>query len=70
MHFEVIFVEEQQNNNFEEENTPEENEVQEQSENTGYQPRPLWQRIGAWIALVLFVGLIIMYYINIMRGGL
>lgn len=33
-------------------------------------PRPLWQRIGAWICLVAFICLIIMYYINIMRGGL
>lgn len=43
---------------------------QEQPENTGYQPRPLWQRIGAWIGLILFVMVLIMYYINIMRGGL
>ena len=34
-------------------------------EETGYTPRPLWQRIGAWICLVAFICLIIMYYINI-----
>ena len=60
-------MEEKQNPELEEENIPEEEAVQESS---GYQPRPLWQRIGAWIGLVLFVMVIIMYYINIMRGGL
>ncbi|MBR4863604.1 MAG: hypothetical protein IKU07_03440 [Oscillospiraceae bacterium] len=50
----------------EEESTP----LEEETETSGYQPRPLWQRIGAWIGLVLFVMVLIMYYINIMRGGL
>ena len=31
--------------------------------------RPMWQRVGALIALVLFVALILMYYVNIARGG-
>ena len=66
MFFEVIFVEEQKNN-LEEETTPVQEDEQETS---GYQPRPLWQRIGAWIGLILFVMVLIMYYINIMRGGL
>lgn len=35
-----------------------------------YTPRPLWQRITAWIALMLFIAVILMYYINIMRGGM
>ncbi len=51
----------------------EKNTQQEQSEvqeSTGYQPRPLWQRIAAGIGLVLFVLLLIMFYVNIMRGGL
>ena len=39
------------------------------SEPTERPPRPLWQRIGAGICLVLFIALILMYYINIMRGG-
>lgn len=32
-------------------------------------PRPLWQRVGALVALVLFITLILMYYVNIARGG-
>ena len=35
-----------------------------------YVPRPLWQRILAWIGVVVFVLLILMYYINMMRGGI
>ena len=34
-----------------------------------YKPRPRWQVWGARIALVLFILLIIMYYINVSRGG-
>lgn len=33
-----------------------------------YVPRPAWQVWGARIALVLFIIVIIMYYINIARG--
>jgi hypothetical protein len=35
-----------------------------------YIPRPQWQVWGARVALVLFIVLVIMYYINIARGGL
>lgn len=35
-----------------------------------YIPRPKWQVWGARVALVLFIALIIMYMINIARGGL
>ena len=35
-----------------------------------YVPRPAWQVWAARIGLVVFVALIIMYYINISRGGL
>ena len=45
------------------ENTP-------QEEQTGYTPRPRWQVWAARVGLVLFILVIIMYYINIMRGGL
>lgn len=37
-------------------------------EEEAYQPRPRWQVWGARIALVIFVALIIMYYLNIARG--
>ena len=46
------------------------NEIQEETKDTGYTPRPAWQVWGARIALVVFVGLVIMYYINIARGGI
>ena len=45
--------------------TPEE-EITEQE--AGYVPRPKWQVWLARILLVLFIALIIMYYINLMRG--
>ena len=35
-----------------------------------YKPRAKWQVWGARIALVLFIALIAMYYLNIARGGL
>lgn len=49
----------------EEETTP---EVQAE-ETPAYIPRPKWQVWGARVALVLFIALILMYYINMMRGG-
>ena len=49
----------QENNNFEEETTQQE---------VAYVPRPKWQVWLARILLVLFIALIIMYYINLMRG--
>ena len=34
-----------------------------------YVPRPAWQVWMARIALVVFVAFVLMYYINILRGG-
>ncbi len=34
-----------------------------------YTPRPAWQVWLARIGLVLFLLVVLMYYINIMRGG-
>lgn len=39
-------------------------------EQSVYTPRPRWQVWAARIGLVLFIIVIILYYINIMRGGL
>lgn len=50
-----------------EQELPVSQEIPEQPE--PYTPRPLWQRILAGICLALFICLIIMYYVNIMRGG-
>ena len=35
-----------------------------------YVPRPLWQVIGAWIGLVLFLLVVAAFYIRIAKGGL
>ncbi|MBQ7801417.1 MAG: hypothetical protein IJ375_03730 [Oscillospiraceae bacterium] len=43
---------------------PEEEQAEE-----AYEPRPGWQVWLARVALVLFIALIIMYYVNISRGG-
>lgn len=40
------------------------------SETPKYVPRPAWQVWTARVGLVLFIALIIMYMINIARGGL
>ena len=40
-----------------------------QEETPAYVPRPAWQVWLARVCLVLFVGLILLYYINMMRGG-
>ena len=52
------------------ENIPEEElpEIQEE-EQPVYIPRPMWQVWMARVCLVLFVALVILYYINMMRGG-
>ena len=46
---------------------PEEEAPQE--ERPYYVPRPMWQVIAAWAALIAFIGVIVFYYLNIARGG-
>jgi len=36
---------------------------------TGYTPRPAWQVWAARIGLAVFLIFLVMYYINILRGG-
>ena len=48
----------------------EEREELTPEEQKPYEPRPAWQVWGARILLVLFIILIILYYINISRGGI
>ena len=43
---------------------------EEETSEIGYVPRPAWQVWAARIGLAIFVALIVMYYINISRGGL
>ena len=35
----------------------------------GYQPRPAWQTWLARVGLVVFILFLLMYYINLFRGG-
>ena len=41
-----------------------------EEETSVYTPRPLWQRVLAWMALALFLLVVAGYYVNIFRGGL
>ena len=41
-----------------------------EKEETGYSPRPAWQVWAARIGLGIFLAFLVMYYINIFRGGL
>ena len=48
-----------------------ENQIAEDEQTQpSYIPRPRWQVWGARIGLILFIILIILYYINISRGGI
>lgn len=47
-----------------------EQELELTQEEDHFEPRPQWQVWGARIALVIFLALLAMYYINIARGGL
>ena len=42
----------------------------EEPKKEGYEPRPAWQVWAARIGLAVFVIFLLMYYINILRGGL
>ena len=48
---------------------PEENTGAEQDK-PHYVPRPMWQVWAARIGLVVFILGLILYYLNILRGGL
>lgn len=41
-----------------------------QEENFGYVPRPRWQVWFARIGLALFLLVVVLYYLNLFRGGL
>ncbi len=48
------------------------NEQHEQDipEQTGYTPRPRWQVLLARIGLIIFTAFLLMYYVNLFRGGM
>ena len=45
------------------------NEKIEETQENGYVPRPSWQVWAARIGLVVFFLFLILYYLNIFRGG-
>ena len=51
------------------ENNELELEQEQQEQPQGYTPRPKWQLWLARIALVIFLGFLFMYYMNILRSG-
>jgi len=42
---------------------------QEQMPESGYKPRPAWQVWAARIGLAVFIAFLVLYYLNIFRGG-
>ena len=44
-------------------------ELNEQLPEETYEPRPAWQTWLARVGLVVFILFLIMYYINLFRGG-
>ena len=49
---------------------PAEESAEIQQEKPRYIPRPVWQVWAARIALVVFILGLILYYLNVFRGGL
>ena len=47
--------------------TPEQEKTEETK--SGYTPRPLWQVVGAWILLVVFIALMVSAYIRFFGGA-
>ena len=45
------------------------NDELREKEQSGYTPRPAWQVWAARIGLVVFFAFLVMYYLNILRGG-
>ena len=45
-------------------------EIQEVTEESGYQPRPVWQRVVAWVGLAIVIAGVVLYYIHIANGGI
>ena len=41
-----------------------------ETQDSGYTPRPAWQIWAARIGLAVFLAFLVMYYLNVFRGGL
>ena len=46
------------------------NDEMQETKESGYTPRPAWQVWAARIGLVVFFAFLLMYYLNILRGGM
>ena len=46
------------------------NDEMQETKESGYIPRPAWQVWAARIGLVVFFAFLVMYYLNILRGGM
>ena len=46
------------------------NDEMQETKESGYTPRPVWQVWAARIGLVVFFAFLVMYYLNILRGGM
>ncbi len=46
------------------------NDEMNEKQRSGYTPRPAWQVWAARIGLVVFLAFLVMYYLNILRGGM
>ena len=46
------------------------NDEMQETKESGYTPRPTWQVWAARIGLVVFFAFLVMYYLNILRGGM
>ena len=56
-----------ENEHMEENVTPEQEQPKE--DKPVYTPRPLWQVIGAWVLLVIFIALMISGYVRFFGGA-
>ena len=45
-------------------------EESQEAQDSGYTPRPAWQIWAARIGLAVFLAFLVMYYLNVFRGGL
>ena len=56
-----------ENKELQPEETPE--VLLEESPKERYVPRPWWQVAGAWVGLALFLVVLVLYYMQMFRGG-
>ena len=60
---------ENENRELQEQELPEEEVLTEEELQIPAEPRPTWQRVAAWVTVILFIAVVAMFYINMFRGG-